>query len=206
MKSEEQSQPHVSALLASFSPAEAPQTRSQTRANAKRKRSPSPGLAREKKLLPPSTPLTSLFTEGLGEDQIWVQLELRAKSICETLQLALEGTGEELSGELDEEMKQGVMMDAEEDEDSEDQDEEDEETADVNGVAAECGDLLEWGEEHGADTVRHNVEGETKSGVHERDVELFHDAGYRRRVNGRTDVHRKCQQGDAKSNESAFRG
>ena len=144
MQSEGQSQPHVSALLASFSPAEAPQTRSQTRANAKRKRSPSPGLAREKKLLPPSTPLTSLFTEGLGEDQIWVQLELRAKNICDTLQLALEGTGEELGGELDEEMKQGMIMDAkdeEEDEESEDQDEEDEETTDEeNGEEGDLGE------------------------------------------------------------------
>lgn len=41
------------------------------------------------------TPLTSLFVEGMDDDQIWEQLDLRAKRICTTLEHALETGNDE---------------------------------------------------------------------------------------------------------------
>ncbi|KAI0029627.1 U3 small nucleolar ribonucleoprotein complex, subunit Mpp10, partial [Vararia minispora EC-137] len=89
--SEEQSQPHIDRLLASFSPAEAPQTRSQSRASGKRKRDASPAPSKHTF---ERTPVSSLFIAGLNGDQIWAQLELRTNHIWHTLHLALDGTGE----------------------------------------------------------------------------------------------------------------
>ncbi|KAF5374730.1 hypothetical protein D9758_000253 [Tetrapyrgos nigripes] len=80
---------HIEPLLNSFSPSSAPQTRSQTR---KRKRSPSP--APPQIVLQP-TPLGSLFVEGLDEDQIWSQLDLRARNVCDMLDHILEADPEE---------------------------------------------------------------------------------------------------------------
>ena len=62
-------------------------TRSQTKAlNGKRKRTPPKIAAFDQ------TPLTSLFVENTGPEQVWAQLELRAKSVCEMLTKALDGT------------------------------------------------------------------------------------------------------------------
>ncbi|KAH9968934.1 U3 small nucleolar ribonucleoprotein complex, subunit Mpp10 [Russula dissimulans] len=93
LNSEEQAQPYISALLASFSPRQAPVTRSQSSANAngKRKRSPSP-LPVPKDAFE-RTPLTCLYVQGLDKDQIWAQLELRAQNVCKMLEYALDGTG-----------------------------------------------------------------------------------------------------------------
>ncbi|KAI0307835.1 U3 small nucleolar ribonucleoprotein complex, subunit Mpp10 [Multifurca ochricompacta] len=82
LNSESQAQPYISALLASFSPTQAPVTRSQSSANGKRKRSPSP----------PSTP-KGVF-EHMDRGQIWAQLELRAQHVCKMLEYALDGTDE----------------------------------------------------------------------------------------------------------------
>jgi U3 small nucleolar RNA-associated protein MPP10 len=79
-------------LLASFSPAKAPVTRSQSVANGKRKRSPSPPLAPKHTL--ERTPLTCLYIQDLDKDQIWAQLELRAQHVCKVLECALGGTEE----------------------------------------------------------------------------------------------------------------
>lgn len=109
--SEAHSLPHITELLSSLSPSKAPQTRSQTRAaNAKRKRSPSPPPP------PPSiqeTPLTALFVDGMDEDQIWAQLDLRNKNICEMLEHALEGAGEDgevedMSDDRDERLRKAL--------------------------------------------------------------------------------------------------
>ena len=91
LNSESQAQPHISALLASFSPRKAPVTRSQTSANAKRKRSPSPPVLKNAF---ERTPLTCLYVEGLDKDQIWAQLELRAQNVCKMLEYALDGSEE----------------------------------------------------------------------------------------------------------------
>ncbi|EGN96338.1 hypothetical protein SERLA73DRAFT_112603 [Serpula lacrymans var. lacrymans S7.3] len=103
LQTERHSHPHIATLLSSLSPAEAPQTRSQTRANGKRKRSLSPIEQPQKAIIIEDTPIPSLFVEDMNEDQVWEQLDLRAKRVCKTLEDALEGAGEELDNELTEE-------------------------------------------------------------------------------------------------------
>jgi len=67
-------------------------TRSQTSANGKRKRSPSPPPASKDAF--ERTPLTCLYVQGLDKDQIWAQLELRAQNVCKMLEYALDGNEE----------------------------------------------------------------------------------------------------------------
>ncbi|KAJ7788463.1 Mpp10 protein-domain-containing protein [Mycena olivaceomarginata] len=68
-------------------PSEAPQTRSQ--ATKKRKRGSSPSPPPPPPMFEP-TPIASLFTDGMDDDQIWAQLELRMKPVCDMLELALD--------------------------------------------------------------------------------------------------------------------
>ncbi|KAF8642351.1 hypothetical protein AX16_009620 [Volvariella volvacea WC 439] len=75
---------HITKLFASLSPFAAPSTRSQT--HKKRKRSPSP---------PPPitlkpTPLQSLVVNGMDEDQLWAQLDLKLQGVCRMLNLVVE--------------------------------------------------------------------------------------------------------------------
>ena len=101
LESESTSRPHISELLSSLSPEEAPVTRSQTKAlNGKRKRTPPKIAAFDQ------TPLTSLFLDNAGMEQVWAQLELRAKGVCEMLSKALDGTL--MSEEADMRMLSGV--------------------------------------------------------------------------------------------------
>lgn len=122
VQSESQSFSHVQALISSIHPSNAPKTRSQSSGSQKRKRSPTP---------PPNlnfqfTPLTSLFVDGMDEEQVWSQLDLRAKHLCQVLELALLEGDEEgdeevpLSMDGDEDDLQnedGMDMDAYDDED-----------------------------------------------------------------------------------------
>ncbi|KAK7050943.1 U3 snoRNP protein [Paramarasmius palmivorus] len=84
VQSENDAKSHLEGFLSSLTPSHAPQTRSQTR---KRKRSPSPPAPKVKF---ETTPLSSLFVDGMAEDQVWSQLELRAKNICSILDFILE--------------------------------------------------------------------------------------------------------------------
>lgn len=43
-----------------------------------------------------STPLSALYVDGMDDDQVWAQLELRTKNVCDTLEFALEATGEDV--------------------------------------------------------------------------------------------------------------
>ena len=99
IQSEKGSLPHIMELISSLAPDAAPQTRSQSRAqNGKRKRSPS--LPSRQPVLE-ETPLPLLFVDGMNDDQIWEQLDLRAKKLCETLEETLEGTNNELEDNED---------------------------------------------------------------------------------------------------------
>src|SRR5882762_960264 len=145
LQTEIRSQAPIAALLDSFSPSQAPQTRSQARSNRKRKRSSSPSPHSKLKLN--STPLPSLFLAGLNEEQIWAQLELRAQNVCQTLEQALEGAGEELdnghdgmglttSGDLATFVREDAELGVNNDDDnevSEDDQDEENETTDGSG-------------------------------------------------------------------------
>ncbi|RXW22962.1 hypothetical protein EST38_g2893 [Candolleomyces aberdarensis] len=117
LKSEESSLKHVNELISSITPSQAPQTRAQTRQAAARPAVPPPS-----KSLFKQTPLTSLFTENLDEDQIWAQLDIRTKHMCEVLEVVLEG---ELPEDEDAEAldRAELVRALEEEEDSFDEDE-----------------------------------------------------------------------------------
>jgi U3 small nucleolar RNA-associated protein MPP10 len=142
LRQEAQSIRHITELLASLSPAQAPQTRSQ----AKRKRTPSP--------TPPApvlepTPIETLHVDDMDEEQVWAQLELKNKSLCETLEYALDAAGEdpemldaeavagsdssEEEGDEVEFSEEGGVSDEDEDEDSEDDEEEEDDESDGQG-------------------------------------------------------------------------
>ncbi|KAJ7492583.1 U3 small nucleolar ribonucleoprotein complex, subunit Mpp10 [Mycena latifolia] len=86
LEAENESRPHIIELLSSLSPSEGPQTRSQ--ASKKRKRSSSPSPPPPPMFEP--TPIASLFTEGMDDEQIWAQLDLRMKPVCDMLEFALD--------------------------------------------------------------------------------------------------------------------
>ncbi|KAI5898329.1 Mpp10 protein [Schizophyllum commune H4-8] len=108
MKSEPQAKPHIDKLLATLGPANAPETRSQAR---KRKRSPSPAPIPTFQ----TTPLAALYTDGMDDDQVWSQLDLRSKQLCDMLDFVLEGElpDSELEGDEPDE-EDGMEVDGDE--------------------------------------------------------------------------------------------
>ncbi|RPD82586.1 Mpp10 protein [Lentinus tigrinus ALCF2SS1-7] len=107
----------VNDLLTSISPSHAPQTRSQAaEASRKRKRGSSPSPA----AMPPlpslqETPIAELFVDGMSDEQIWAELELRAQNVCNVLDYALDGpvhegeSGENEESEEDEEAEENEL-------------------------------------------------------------------------------------------------
>ncbi|KAF9459935.1 U3 small nucleolar ribonucleoprotein complex, subunit Mpp10 [Collybia nuda] len=96
IQSEPFSKSPINNLISSLEPSHAPETRSQAGSTGKRKRSPTPTV--NPKITFKITPLPSLFVDGMTEDQVWAQLDLRTKNICAILDLALNvgvGEGEE---------------------------------------------------------------------------------------------------------------
>lgn len=99
LKSEDNSQYYINDLLMSISPTLAPETRSQS---TKRKRSPTYDPADYSPKFY-ETPVDELHVDGMNDDQVWAQLELRAARVCSLLEYALDGTGDGLGNEGDEE-------------------------------------------------------------------------------------------------------
>ncbi|KAJ7900389.1 U3 small nucleolar ribonucleoprotein complex, subunit Mpp10 [Mycena olivaceomarginata] len=102
------------------------------------------------------TPIASLFTDGMDDDQIWAQLELRMKPVCDMLELALDADPsqeEELDtsdreGSVDEDLLEqmralesgefeGMDVDDLDDEESDSEEAESEEESDDNGDLGE---------------------------------------------------------------------
>ncbi|KAH9898432.1 U3 small nucleolar ribonucleoprotein complex, subunit Mpp10 [Cubamyces lactineus] len=168
LQTEEKSRIIVNDLLASISPSYAPQTRSQKR---KRGASPSPEPETPVTLMR-ETPINRLFVEGMNDEQIWAQLELRAQNVCNVLDYALDGPAEEPGSDNEDEgrklkkMRQALIDEGfdpeelegmdfgedDEDEEGDSEDEEDEED-DLEGEESEDeededdGDDAELGED-----------------------------------------------------------
>ncbi|KAG8833157.1 hypothetical protein FRC17_011228 [Serendipita sp. 399] len=95
------------------------------------------------------TPLKELHTTNMDVDQVWSQLELRAKSVCDLVDIFFEGeypdpdalAGDEEAGdkmEVDEEDEE----DSEEDETSDDEDDEEEESDSESDPQQDLGDYI----------------------------------------------------------------
>ncbi|KAI0801298.1 U3 small nucleolar ribonucleoprotein complex, subunit Mpp10 [Fomes fomentarius] len=93
LRTEKDACSRVNDLLTSISPSYAPQTRSQAAdSSRKRKRgSQSPPLPDKAAPLLKETPLTDLIVDGMSDEQIWAELELRAHNVCDILNYALDG-------------------------------------------------------------------------------------------------------------------
>lgn len=122
--------------------------------------------------IPPfqETPLSSLYVENVDPEQVWAQLELRAQGVCDMLQKALDGAGEAMEEDEDEEAEgnpakksrfsdltaedlEQLGMDAEtlealaaEEGDDSDEDEEDSEDSDAQEEEESDGEEIDLGE------------------------------------------------------------
>ncbi|EAU93012.1 small nucleolar ribonucleoprotein [Coprinopsis cinerea okayama7 len=145
---------HINALLSSLTPFEAPQTRSKSKAGNTNQPS-APSLSFN------PTPLASLFVDDLEEEQVWAQLELRTKHICDLLDVVLEG--ELADPDENDEIRQalesgGFSFDEDdEDEDGEDdelgEDEDDIQEDDSEEESVDDSELLEDGFQDESDEV-----------------------------------------------------
>ncbi|OCB84628.1 Mpp10 protein [Sanghuangporus baumii] len=82
LKSESRAFPHLKDLLDSIGPAEAPQTHAQIRSTSRAEEKRAPPISHA---ILNTTPLSALFVDGMDDEQIWAQVELKAKNVCDTL-------------------------------------------------------------------------------------------------------------------------
>ncbi|KAJ7070996.1 U3 small nucleolar ribonucleoprotein complex, subunit Mpp10 [Mycena amicta] len=145
VSSEDESRPLITGFLASLAPSEAPQTRSQ--ASKKRKRDPSPSPPASPAIFEP-TPISSLYTDGMDDEQVWAQLDLRLKNVCDMLDFALEADSEEEEDELDEPVDESLLEQmAAFDSGDIDMEDDDEQDADLESEEEEGSDDVDLGED-----------------------------------------------------------
>lgn len=86
MRSESSSRSHIIDLISGLAPSQAPQTRSKAKDS-----STASLLDTIKNDIFTPTPIDNLFVDGMGDDQIWAQLDLRTQTMCRMLDFVLEG-------------------------------------------------------------------------------------------------------------------
>ena len=128
LRSEADSAPHVNQLILSLCPLDAPRTRSQT--SGKRKRSPSPPPNSKAQFQ--TTQLAALFVDGMSEDQLWAQIDMRTKNVCDVLNSVLE---------------EGGPLESEEGEEVDDGSESEEEETEMQDVLATYGGVDDWSDD-----------------------------------------------------------
>lgn len=133
-----QSKVSIDSLLSSLNTLQKPKTRSQARADKSQ-----PQTVLNKSFEP--TPLSSLLIEGMDQEQVWMQLDLRSQMVCDLLDYALEtGKSEEGSsdgeedgeGEEDDDRLQKIMEAIEEGKD-----------IDLDDICEELGEDMDVDEE-----------------------------------------------------------
>ncbi|GJJ09660.1 hypothetical protein Clacol_003884 [Clathrus columnatus] len=146
LQKESHARSFIAELIRSYDPSTKPVTRSQAKAAAEKDHSPTPTPQPDHEIWKP-TPVDSLLLDGMDDEQVWAQLELRTANLCETLKNILEydpvvdedediesdGSGAEGS-EDDEELEFEGFEDGEEGEAAENEDiETDEEDDSLDG-------------------------------------------------------------------------
>ena len=85
--------------MTSLTWSQAPHTRSRAKKESEK---PIAQLPDKSKSLFDSTPLKSLYVDGMDDEQIWEQLDLRTNTVCRVLDFVLEGESEADSEQKDE--------------------------------------------------------------------------------------------------------
>ena len=89
IQSEAASRSHITGLISGLAPSQAPQTRSKAKSEVQK------SVANEDQMhMFDFTPLKSLFVDGMDDEQIWAQLDLRTNTVCRMLDFVLEGESE----------------------------------------------------------------------------------------------------------------
>jgi U3 small nucleolar RNA-associated protein MPP10 len=137
--SESRAERHLQDILIAVNEIPGPTTRSKS--TNRRSKEPSPSPAPQPATFT-QTPLQSLYLEGMTMDQIWEQLELRTKTVCDVLsQIVMAEDDEDI--EMDPRLAaamNGLEDDEDEDEDAEGDEDmgwEDENIVDGDGVEEE---------------------------------------------------------------------
>ncbi|KIJ25602.1 hypothetical protein M422DRAFT_273415 [Sphaerobolus stellatus SS14] len=168
LQSEQKARPSIADLLRSIEPATGRQTRSQIRAAENGSKKEDVVIEKTDEQIWKPTPLEGLLLDGMDDDQVWAQMELRTGPLCDILRKVVieqeiedeEGEGMDDGEELDMEDMEGMegLVDDEEfdsdeeyydeegmdedDDDDEEDDEEDEEDEEDDGSSTLGEDVM----------------------------------------------------------------